>query len=71
MNNKPVSCKELLNSSAQELIEEINSKRKRDSALLAGTCLVIIVHNLKRSRRFNLQATNFPLSLEAFVRVSK
>ena len=36
VNENHVSTKELLNSSAQELIDEINLKRKRDSALLAG-----------------------------------
>ena len=36
MEEKQVSTRELLNGSAQDLIEEVNAKRKRDSTLLAG-----------------------------------
>ena len=37
LEEKQVSTRELLNRSAQDLIEEVNAKRKRDTTLLAGT----------------------------------
>ena len=36
VEGKQVSTRELLNRNAQDLIEEVNSKRKRDTTLLAG-----------------------------------
>lgn len=40
LEEKQVSTRELLNRSAQDLIEEVNAKRKRDSTLLAGPWFV-------------------------------
>lgn len=50
LEEKQVSTRELLNRSAQDLIEEVNSKRKRDTTLLAGTTERLVWYALLRMR---------------------